>query len=155
MYGIGIDRVDNTIRKYSIENCRPCCGSCNSMKNELTLIEFIEQCKLVSITHEDFTTVAVSKNPLKKTGNALKERKHWKAASLYSAIMSDSALDFWNSYSEVMSENEYDAMCLLIKKTEKTTAIDILKTLITKMKKRKIRLNALTPTEQAGLAESQ
>jgi len=145
MYGIGIDRVDNTIRKYSIDNCRPCCGSCNSMKNELTLKDFIEQCELISNTwslSKNFTTIPVSKNPLKETGETLKERKHWKAASLYSAIISDSALEFWNSYSEVFTENEYDILCLLIKKTEKALAIDMLKTLITKLKKRKIRLNA-------------
>jgi hypothetical protein len=128
------------------------------MKNELTLHEFIEQCKLVSTTwntHEKFTGVPDSKNPLKETGDTLKERKHWKAASLYSAITSDSALEFWNTYSEVFTENEYDVLCLLIKKTEKTIAIDMLKTLITKLKKRKIRLNAETPTKQEDHAESQ
>lgn len=31
-WGIGLDRVDNNIREYNIENCVPCCGRCNWVK---------------------------------------------------------------------------------------------------------------------------
>jgi len=144
MYGIGIDRIDNTVRKYSFDNCRPCCGSCNSMKNELPLGDFLNQCKVVSElwpTTEKFADVPISKNPLKEARAPLKERKHWKSASLYSAIMSDSAFDFWDSNSDVYTEKEYDVLCETVKKSEKAVALDILVTLLLKLKKRKIRLN--------------
>jgi hypothetical protein len=40
----GIDRVDNTIRTYSLENCKTCCGHCNLMKGTYTYDDFIEKC---------------------------------------------------------------------------------------------------------------
>jgi hypothetical protein len=40
----GIDRVDNTLRTYSLENCKTCCGHCNLMKGIYTYDDFIEKC---------------------------------------------------------------------------------------------------------------
>ena len=113
------------------------------MKNDLSFDDFIAQCKLVSDTwkaDDSFQEVPISKNPLKENETQNAERKHWKAASLYSAIMSDSAIEFWNSHSDVFTENEYDVLCVSIKKAEKDIAIDMLKNLIAKLKKRKFRL---------------
>jgi len=144
MYGVGIDRLNNTIRKYSVENCRACCGSCNSMKNELSLDDLLEQCKLVSAawpSTESFATIPVTKNPLKQAEAPLKERKHWKSVSLYKAIMSENALEFWEFYSDVYTENEYDVLCETVKKCEKETALDMLRILLVKLKKRKFRLH--------------
>lgn len=42
----GIDRFDNSVG-YTLENCRPCCGGCNIMKNKHNYIEFMN--KLVQI----------------------------------------------------------------------------------------------------------
>jgi len=46
--GIGIDRMDNSIREYTYENCRPCCHSCNIMKATVSYQEFIDKCKEIS-----------------------------------------------------------------------------------------------------------
>lgn len=40
---IGLDRVDNE-QGYSIENVRPCCRTCNIMKQRLDTDVFIEHC---------------------------------------------------------------------------------------------------------------
>lgn len=37
----GIDRVDNNLG-YTIDNCVPCCGSCNLMKRSFSAIQFIK-----------------------------------------------------------------------------------------------------------------
>lgn len=42
----GIDRVDNTLG-YTPSNCVPCCGACNTMKLNGTLLEFIERVQAV------------------------------------------------------------------------------------------------------------
>jgi len=42
--GIGIDRMDNTVRSYTFENCRPCCKPCNVMKGTYTHPEFLAKC---------------------------------------------------------------------------------------------------------------
>ena len=42
----GIDRIDNN-QGYTLENCVPCCTSCNIMKHTKTKKEFIEKCKQI------------------------------------------------------------------------------------------------------------
>ena len=37
----GIDRRDNNIG-YTLENCLPCCGTCNMMKRDMGYQEFLE-----------------------------------------------------------------------------------------------------------------
>lgn len=44
--GVGIDRIDNS-KGYVIENCTPCCITCNNMKKTLTKEFFIEKCKKI------------------------------------------------------------------------------------------------------------
>jgi 5-methylcytosine-specific restriction endonuclease McrA len=38
----GLDRIDNEIRAYTIENTRPCCKTCNTAKLTLSLDDFRE-----------------------------------------------------------------------------------------------------------------
>lgn len=45
VYG-GVDRIDNTIG-YEIDNVVPCCKSCNRMKQDLTLVSFLQQCESI------------------------------------------------------------------------------------------------------------
>ena len=45
--GIGLDRMDNTVRAYTFTNSRACCGSCNNMKGDFSLEEFIDQCNIL------------------------------------------------------------------------------------------------------------
>ena len=45
----GIDRFDSSIRCYSIENSRTCCGHCNVMKGTLSYSDFIHKC--IQIRH--------------------------------------------------------------------------------------------------------
>jgi len=40
----GIDRFDSTIRSYTLENSKTCCGHCNLMKGALSYSEFIMKC---------------------------------------------------------------------------------------------------------------
>jgi hypothetical protein len=44
----GIDRVDNHIRTYNIENSKTCCGHCNLMKGIYPYFDFIEKCKQIN-----------------------------------------------------------------------------------------------------------
>lgn len=43
---VGIDRIDNTIG-YTVENCVPCCETCNKMKRMQTKEEFLERCQRI------------------------------------------------------------------------------------------------------------
>lgn len=45
---IGIDRKDNN-KGYTLENSVPCCTSCNYMKKDLSVKEFIDKCNKVVI----------------------------------------------------------------------------------------------------------
>lgn len=48
----GIDRIDNK-QGYLVENCAPCCGTCNFMKWAFDLEDFKNQCKLISMHCKD------------------------------------------------------------------------------------------------------
>lgn len=144
--GIGIDRLDNTVRKYSFENCRPCCGSCNDMKGEFSLNEFLEQCKCI-INHwkdKSLPSIPIPEDPLKKVmekGGLMpsEERKHWKALGLYYGIISNTADKFLEHYSNVYTKDEFTELCSRIKTTPKELAIKSLQTLLQTLKKRKQR----------------
>jgi hypothetical protein len=47
---IGIDRL-NSSRKYTLENCVPCCKTCNFMKGTLSKNAFITQAHKIAIQH--------------------------------------------------------------------------------------------------------
>jgi len=44
---VGIDRVDNTVG-YNINNCAPCCETCNKIKKTLSVEEFTTQCTKIA-----------------------------------------------------------------------------------------------------------
>jgi hypothetical protein len=53
--GIGLDRVDNTQREYTLDNVKPCCYSCNVLKKDFTLAQVKEKALLVSSIWTDTT----------------------------------------------------------------------------------------------------
>jgi len=152
-HGIGIDRIDNTIRKYTLENCRPCCGSCNSMKAEFSLQEFLDQCNLILAkwpTGIQFNKILVWKNPLKEAedkGHLMnaEDRTHWKSKGLYYSILSDTALAFQQSYKDVFSMGEFETLSKSVKESTKEVALSLIKDLLGKLKKRKYRLTHKAP----------
>jgi hypothetical protein len=144
--GIGIDRVDNTIRKYTLENCRPCCGSCNDMKGEFTLQELLEQSERIVNHWKDrvMPLIPMPEDPLKKVidkGGIMKaeDRKHWKALGLYYAILSNTAEPFLADHSSLYTQEEFTALCNTVRVATKETAIKTLQTLLQTLKKRKYR----------------
>ena len=52
---VGIDRVDNKIG-YEFDNCVPCCGLCNKMKNSYNSKKFVEHCKKISFYLKKYLT---------------------------------------------------------------------------------------------------
>ena len=143
--GIGLDRIDNTVRKYTIENCRPCCGSCNSMKGEIILEKFLEQCSAIASSPLEFKEIPLQKNPLKETEDKAhlmnpEDRVHWKSKGLYYAILSDTAPAFQQSYNDVFTLDEYTTLCKSVKESTKEVALSLLKDILVKLKKRKYRL---------------
>lgn len=51
LIGNGIDRIDNR-RGYTVENCVPCCSTCNMMKKTLTEEQFLNHIKQITIFRE-------------------------------------------------------------------------------------------------------
>lgn len=43
---MGVDRLNNLIG-YRKDNCASCCGRCNKMKLDMTIEEFLTQCRMV------------------------------------------------------------------------------------------------------------
>lgn len=42
----GVDRIDNN-QGYSVANCAACCGTCNKMKLDLSIAEFLQKIELI------------------------------------------------------------------------------------------------------------
>lgn len=147
--GIGIDRLDNSDRTYTKANCRPCCGSCNVMKGEQAITEFIEHCtRIVNVWPSPQNEAP--ENPLKEfvANGGLdrhEDRTHWKGNGLYYSILTDSANTFYEQNEDVMSLEEFDTLCEEIKETEKAHAIQRLQKLIRALKQRRIRLRQNPP----------
>jgi hypothetical protein len=142
--GIGLDRFNNTIRAYTLANTRPCCGSCNGMKGELSYEFLVEHCKKIADKWPyqiNFAEIPVPENPCKANTRVQppKERKVWKALGLYYAILSDTAESFYDSYSGVYTSKEYSTLCTDVKGMNKDDSIKLLQTLIQTLKKRKQR----------------
>jgi len=131
--GVGLDRVDNTIRSYTLTNSRACCSSCNNMKGEISLEELIELSKRV-------VAKMLPPEPEQPMESAPpEERKHWKALGLYYAILSDSADSFVDMYSEIYTLEEFKDICKLVKESTKEAGMKTLQTLLQTLRKRKYR----------------
>jgi hypothetical protein len=68
--GIGLDRVDNTKREYTLDNIKPCCSNCNCMKNDFSLETILEKATLISEKWKDlssFKTIPRTKQIMKKS----------------------------------------------------------------------------------------
>jgi hypothetical protein len=110
--GLGIDRVDNTIREYNLTNCKPCCGSCNNMKHDMNYDDFINHMKKISDKWSDTTEIeSISKfnNPFRRTfeeNNDTKERVRWTSNGLYYAFLSNLEDDFITFYKEHIKDDE-------------------------------------------------
>jgi len=145
-YGIGLDRVDNTIRAYTIENVKPCCGSCNIMKHELQLEDFLKKAEAISTKWNDLSSMMAiprGNNPRKEAVKKLqmvgtKERKAWKALGVYYTVLANSDT-FYESQKEVLKLEEYTELKSLVMSTEKEHTIPVIQTLLVKLKKRRQR----------------
>ena len=143
--GVGLDRVDNNIRGYTITNARPCCGSCNIMKNEIDLISFIEHCKKVYEASKDnimlFNNIPIIKKEVKDLQTAKDSRKVWKAEGVYYTILANKEQDFYEFNKEVLTKEELEILCLDVKKDTKEKALEYLSKLLNTLKVRRQRLN--------------
>jgi hypothetical protein len=151
--GIGLDRVDNSIREYTFENVKPCCGSCNSMKNELDLDVFLQKARDVADNfHGKQMDIPKFMNPLKSSKidkNGLRE--HWKAEGLYYAILSNNTDKFEEHFEGCLNDMNIVDFCETIRNKGREAAIPELKKLIQRLKKRRQRLHPNT-TSSPGIS---
>jgi hypothetical protein len=90
--------------------------------------------------------IPFTKNPLKEAEKkgitSFEDRKHWKSEGLYYAILSNNAEHFLNANKDILSDDEYRILCETVVNSEKGLALDILKKLLVKLKKRKLRIKS-------------
>lgn len=110
--GIGLDRIDNEERFYNLDNCKPCCGSCNSMKHDLPYDEFMETCTRVATNWPSDKMASLRAippygNPLKAIPYESKPRTYWKIKTLYFATIAGKEDDFLETHREILEEEEF------------------------------------------------
>ena len=147
-HGIGLDRIDNTVRTYSMANCLPCCGSCNSMKHYLDNDVFVEKCKAINAHWVDLTpllSVPLFSNPYRPeyvaTADAVVVEK-WNSKKLYHTILSNTYADFLKFNKDVLEEDEWEDFRedLVTNYPTQETALPVLKRYLAALNMRRRRL---------------
>lgn len=143
MNGIGLDRVDNSVRGYTFANLRPCCGSCNLMKGETELMELIEHCKRVAATWKEVPGAIQKVEQVKLESKTLQvkpeNRKVWKSLGLYYTILNNKEDEFAEFYKEVLKDGEFALLCADVKKDPKEKALEYLARFLQNLKDRRKR----------------
>jgi hypothetical protein len=129
------------------------------MKGSFEYDMLVKHCKKVAEkwpNEINFSHIAYkgSENTKINTKQAPKERKIWKAAGLYYAILSDKSGEFYNSFSNVCSVDEFTTLSKNIKDISKVDAISKLRTFIQTLNKRKKRLTKSEVLEAPPLLNS-
>jgi hypothetical protein len=148
--GIGIDRVNNSIRSYSIENCRPCCGSCNSMKHDLDSPLFVSKCKEIDGKWTDTTllrSIPMFANPLKpsfdiKSADTPGETiDNWQARTLYRSIRMGKTDLFLEYNKEVLTKEQFQTFLEASSKAlaAEDTALPVLQKYLHALRQRRAR----------------
>lgn len=146
--GIGLDRLDNSIREYSMANVKPCCGSCNYMKGEMSYQDFLDKTKQIAEAWSDticFDVIAKPKDAFKEASRKVasnapdaETRKTWKALGVYYSLLTEST-DFYDSQKEILIEAELQPILELVKHNPKEHCIPVIQTFLVKLKKRRQR----------------
>jgi hypothetical protein len=145
--GIGLDRVDNTIREYTFDNVKPCCGSCNIMKKDHSLEIFTEKAYQVASKWKTISTLESipiePKNMVVKTKipKPLEDRTVWKALGVYYSILNKTK-EFYESQKDVFTEDENTELNTVVSTKTKDDSIEYIKRLLTKLNKRRKRAKA-------------
>lgn len=150
--GIGLDRVNNSVREYTIKNVKPCCGSCNVMKCDFTLEEFKEKCKTVAKIWEKksidmFQNIQILKNESKSLQTKPGVRKVWKALGLYYTILNKEEEQFNDFYKEVLKAKELEELCINVRQDTKENALVYLSKFLQSLKDRRKRLALKNKTQ--------
>ena len=141
--GVGLDRVDSSIKGYTYANVRPCCGSCNIMKLDYDLLKFIDKCKKISEIWKStdfFKDIPIIKKENKILQTTNEKRKVWKAEGIYYTILNNQEQDFYEWCKEVYTQEELQTLCIDVKKDPKEKALEYLSKLLNTLKKRRMRL---------------
>lgn len=72
---MGIDRIDSK-KGYELNNCVPCCMTCNIMKNEYSLDSFYNKCKLISDRFMSSNDVFIENELIKRFNNIKNNKKN-------------------------------------------------------------------------------
>lgn len=146
--GIGLDRIDNSVREYSLANVKPCCGSCNLMKGELPYQDFLDKAKQVAEAWSDtscFDVITKQKDAFKEAARKVasqapdaETRKTWKALGVYYSLLTESN-EFYESQKDILSKEEVQSLLELVKHNSKEHCVPVLQTLLVKLKKRRQR----------------
>ena len=134
------------------------------MKNEMTLSELFIQCNKIAYVWKNddvFKSIPQINNPLKPNEpdnkinenqlpeeqanisepKELEDRCHWRAEGVYQAIMNEKGNEFYIMHKDHYKEKEFQDLCILVKNATKEVALNIIRRVLSTLKKRKYRNN--------------
>jgi len=135
--GIGLDRVDNTIREYNMNNIKPCCGTCNNIKSYFSIEVIRAKASLISIkwaNKSDFDSIPKGLNPTKNGKITVqKQRIVWKPQGVYYDILSQED-KFYKQYMYKMSDEDYEELEYIVSLCDREEALMSINILLDSLK---------------------
>lgn len=113
----GIDRKDSN-KGYTLENCCACCHSCNVSKWNIDYSTFIERTYMIASMWADTSSITLPLPPSSphspasspKKEKPSRERKHWKASSLYTGLMGLAYDTTIESFADVATREDIESL---------------------------------------------
>ena len=139
--GIGIDRFDNTTRTYDIDNCRPCCGSCNLSKADFKYSDVLIKSAKIAEKWKDtsvFDSIPVPSNPFKKT-ESKEAQKRWQATTINKAIRSNNQREYYLNITPTATEDEVNKLAEHVLTLNEEESLAYIKKFIAKINMRRKR----------------
>ena len=144
----GIDRKDN-FKGYILDNCFPCCYSCNLSKADIDYSKFIERTYMIASLWGDTNSITLPLPTTPPRENAgPKKRKHWKAAGLYTELVNNTYESFAEDYSDVVKREEIESLRLTILSQPFEVAISSIKTFLNTANARRKRAKKYETTSE-------
>ena len=139
--GIGIDRFDNNTRTYDIDNCRPCCGSCNLSKADFKYSDVLIKSAKITEKWKDtsvFDSIPVPSNPFKKT-ESKETQKRWQATTINKAIRSNNQHEYYLNITPAATEDEVNKLAEHVLTLNEEESLAYIKKFIAKINMRRKR----------------
>ncbi len=148
----GIDRKDSK-KGYTLENCNPCCYTCNISKLDIDYSKFIEKMFMIASMWSDPSDISLPLPVSKKIHPLKTKRKHWKAPGLYVEVLNSKYTEFLEAHDGTVTRDDLEKLRYNLLAQPYDDAISTVKTFLNTCNVRKKRAKKSTASDTIDLID--